>query len=73
MKTTRSAHFLRRLIGWRELYTCLRSQPIISWVEELSVEEALRRFNYMAPDGSVGVKVGFTVHSPLEVEVDPTA
>jgi hypothetical protein len=71
MKTTRSFEFLWRLTKWRELYFDLRRQPLIAFVEEISVGEAQRRFGHLAPANAVGVKIGYTVYAPLEAEVDP--
>jgi hypothetical protein len=79
MKTTRSYEFLCHLTAWRELsswrpyeYAELSRQPIYSLVEELTMEEAQRRFARVDLLTSVGLKVGCTVYAPLEVEVDPS-
>lgn len=46
-------------------------QPWISFTEEISIEEAKRRFGHVAPENAIACKIGYSVVPPLEVEVDP--
>jgi len=65
MKTTRSWQYLWRLTKWRELYADLGNMPILSLEREISIEEAKRMFP------GIGVHVGYTVYTPIKVEVTP--
>ena len=71
VKHTRSLQFLERLTRWYECWRDLRNQPFICFEQEISIEDAKRMYNFDAHPDAVGVRVGYTVHSPLEVEVDP--
>lgn len=46
-----------------------RHQPIYCFDYEISIEEAKRRFGYVAPEGSIGCHIGHTVYQPMEVDV----
>lgn len=48
-----------------------RRQPWISFTEEISVEEAKRRFGFVAHPNAIGVNVGYSTYAPMEVTVDP--
>jgi len=68
---TRVRQFVERLTRWRDPWPDLRRQPFILFEQEITVEEARRLYGFLAHPEAFGVKVGYTVHSPLEVEVDP--
>ena len=71
MKRARSWQYLWRLTKWRDLYLDLARQPWIEFFEEITVEEAKRWYGYQAPENSIGVKIGYEVYAPMEVEVEP--
>jgi hypothetical protein len=52
-------------------WSAFRRQPIICWEQEISIEEAKRRFGHIAPEGAIGVRIGYSVHQPMEVLVSP--
>jgi hypothetical protein len=65
----------QRILSRRKRYAYIarwsdfRRQPFICFEQEMTIEEAKRRFGYTAPEGAVGVKIGYSVHRPLEVDV----
>ena len=52
-------------------WSSFRRQPFICFSEEITIEEAKRRWGYLAPSGAIGVKVGYSVHQPMEILVRP--
>jgi hypothetical protein len=60
-----------RLTAWRDLCLDFRNQPFIIIEREISIEDAKRMYGFDAHPGAVSVQVGYTVHAPIEVEVDP--
>jgi hypothetical protein len=52
----------------------IMNQPWIMWIEEISIEEAKRRFGHIAPVGAVSVKPGLSsvlAHDP-RVDTEPS-
>lgn len=70
MKRTRSRQYLERLTRWYDPWRDLRKQPWISWEREISVEEARAMYPNLF-DGRPMKRIGYSVHAPLEIEVDP--
>ena len=71
MKHTRSAQYLWRLTKWRALYEGLRNMPIYCFEWEISIDDAKRIFGFTAHPAATAVAIGYTVYSPIEIEVDP--
>ena len=72
MKRTRSLQFLERLTAWQSrngMWIC--QQQFVSIEREISIEDAKRMYGFDAHPDAVSVQVGYTVHAPFEVEVDP--
>lgn len=48
-----------------------RRQPWIMIEQEISIEEAKRRFGFLAHPDAIGVRIGYSTFAPIEVVVDP--
>lgn len=71
MKRSRSRQYLERLTRWYDPWRDLRHQSVFAFEREISIEDAKRLYGFVAHPDAVGVTVGYSVHAPLEIEVDP--